>query len=873
MNGAPTGFWGKLEYDPEARNVTEWHPLVDHCADVAACAAALLGLLTWRGRLARFCGRDDLDEITCARLAVLAALHDVGKFNLGFQAKGRPGLGAPAGHVREALGAIGRPVLQSIEPLGEWGTGTTGLLAAAICHHGRPYSFDHSVYEPALWNARNGLDPQEGVARLVAATRVWFPVAFSPQAPSLPEDAGFEHAYAGLVMLADWLGSDKRVFAYSKAGAQDRMAFAFEATKHFVANSWLDINDVRRADRAERDAFERIAKPGYDPRPAQTAMLGVPSDAGGSITILEAETGSGKTEAALARFVTLFSAGHVDGMYFALPTRTAATQMYQRVFAAAQRAFGNPPPVVQAVPGYLRVDDVQGRKLPRFEVLWPDRDEDRFRHRAWAGEGPKRYLAGCIVVGTIDQVLLSSLRVGHAHLRATALLRQLLVIDEVHASDAYMTRILEDVLARHVRARGHALLLSATLGGETRAKLLRPGEHAQLPHLDEAVTTPYPLISHRGTAEFAAVTVEQSGEPRVVRVETEPWLENVEAVATAALDAARLGAKVLVIKNTVADCLETQQHLERIAAANATSELLFTCTGKIAAHHARFARSDREQLDKSLEERFGDGRAPGGCVLVATQTVQQSLDLDADFLLTDLCPMDVLLQRIGRLHRHSRERPGGFERARATIVVPAKRDLGALLGEQGRARHHHGLGTVYPDLRVLEATWNLLEEAREWQIPAMNRALVERSLHSSALDVISASGGPRWEVHAQQTLGVHRGETRQAALNLVDWTTPYSETTFSEDERVPTRLGDGDRRVHFEHTFVSPFGFHVDELTVPGRWVLGVPSTEDTAQAVTSVERVTTFKFGRRSFVYDRHGLRLNKEKGKHEELPDDDGP
>ncbi|MGI8497669.1 MAG: CRISPR-associated helicase Cas3' [Gemmatimonadaceae bacterium] len=869
MKGAPTDFWGKLERDPATSNVTEWHPLIDHCADVAACAAAILRLSTWRRRLAHFCGREDLDEITCARLSVLAALHDIGKFNLGFQAKGRPELGTSAGHVREAIPAIGREVLAGVEQLGEWGPGTAGLLVSAICHHGRPYSIRNETgFEAYLWGARGANDPRHGVDRLMAATKVWFPLAFSTEVSELPENAGFEHAYAGLVMLADWAGSDTRLFPYSKPGERDRMHFASDAARQFLAHGWLDIDEVRRADGAEQNAFARVAKPGERPHPVQAAVFDLPSQDDWSITIVESETGSGKTEAALARFVTLFSAGAVDGMYFALPTRTAATEMHHRIFEAMQRAFTNPPPVVLAVPGYLRVDDVDGRKLPRFEVLWPDRDTDRFRYRAWAGEGAKRYLAGCIVVGTIDQVLLSSLRVRHAHLRATALLRQLLVVDEVHASDAYMTCILEDVLARHIRAGGHALLLSATLGGEARARLLRPGQHVPLPDFDEAVSTAYPLISHRGATELA-VSVKDIGPPRVVSAEAEPWLEDAKAVAAAALEAARSGAKVLVVKNTVADCLETQRDLERIAKAGGASELLFSAAGEIAPHHSRFARSDREILDKALQERFGKERSQGGCVLVATQTVQQSLDLDADFLLTDLCPMDVLLQRIGRLHRHSRKRDSGFKMARAKIIVPANRDLGRLLDQQGRARHHHGLGTVYRDLRALQATWDIVEENRPWRIPEMNRKLVERSIHSVALDAVSNAKGGHWLAHSQQVLGTTRGENRQAELNLVAWTTPYSETSFSDDEHVPTRLGEGDRRVRFERMLESPFGCGFDELTVPGRWALAVPSTEETANSVSCVERVTRFQFDGKAFVYDRHGLRVDRE--QHDDS--DDGP
>lgn len=869
MNGVPTTFWGKLDHDPITKEVIGWHPLTDHCADVAACAEALLGLPTWRRRLARFRGCEDLDDVTRARLTVIAALHDLGKFNVGFQAKGRSDLGATAGHVKEGIAAIDAAMLPSVEPLGEWGIGTTGLLISAICHHGRPYSCASAgPCERALWTRRAELDPVDGVATLVAACRAWFPIAFEPNAAVFPEHAGFEHAFAGLVMLADWIGSDNHVFTYSQSDDSDRLRFARRKAKEFFGDSWLDITDARRSEGAETDTYVRIASSEFHPRPAQMAMLELPNDCDGAITILEAETGSGKTEAALARFITLFSAGAVDGLYFALPTRTAATQMYERVLTAAQHAFTSSPPVVLAVPGYLRVDGSEGKPLPAFRVLWPD--ENRFRYRAWAGEGPKRYLAGCIAVGTIDQVLLSSLRVGHAHLRATALLRQLLVVDEVHASDAYMTRILEEVLARHRRAGGQALLLSATLGAETRARLLRPREPSSMPTLDEAVNAPYPLLSHRGERELAW-PVAQDGEQREISVDSAPWLEDAAAVAANALDAAKAGAKVLVVKNTVADCVETQRAIEALAAARCATALLFACEGVPAPHHARFARVDRMALDRALEAHIGKVRSSQGCVVIATQTVQQSLDLDADFLLTDLCPMDVLLQRSGRLHRHSRPRPREFESARVTVILPVNRDLGVLLSREGKASHHHGLGTVYDDLRVLEATWRLIEEYPSWRIPEMSRLLVERSVHSSALNGVATSGGAGWEAHAQRTIGTQRGETRQADLNIVDWTTPYSETTFSDDERIPTRLGEGDRRVRFAQPFVGPFKLSVDELIVPGRWALDASSTEETPSVVATTDGVTTFRFGGKQFKYDRHGLNLFKH--KRDEAANDDGP
>jgi len=855
MRGVPTTFWGKLRQLGDIPAEWEWHPLFDHSADVAAVTNALLQLPVWQQRLARLAGRE-LDTTDRARLCVLAALHDVGKLNLGFQAKGRPDLGVTAGHVEEAVAAVTREhVLPSLDCLSGWGDSVGLLLLSAICHHGRPHTINSTAtkWQASWWKARNGLDPRAGCELLVELCRRWYPEAFEAGAP-VTDEAAFGHAFAGIVMLADWIGSDDDFFPFSEPG-EDRMPFARSQARQVITALALDVPLEARVDAAKRHPFARVAPKDFVARPPQNAVVALPKDESGTLTILEAETGSGKTEAALARFVQLFEAGLVDGLYFALPTRSAATQLHARVLAATRRAFSSPPAVVLAVPGYLRVDDTEGQRLPRFDVLWPD--HDRFRYRGWAAEGPKRFLAGCIVIGTIDQVLLSTLMVRHAHLRASALLRHLLVVDEVHASDAYMERILQDVLARHLGAGGHALLLSATLGSEARGRLLRPGQRSDGPPLEEAIATPYPLLTHRSTS-VETVPLRADGSTRTVRLIPEPWLETVERVAARALAAAMEGAKALVIRNTVADCIATQEQLELLAANRGRSELLFSCCGVPAPHHARFARPDREALDRALEERLGKERRQGGCIVVATQTVQQSLDLDADLLVTDLCPADVLLQRIGRLHRHPRERPVPHRTPTTVVVVPARRDLATLIGERGMARIYHGMGGVYPDLRIIEATWRLIEEHPEWRIPEMNRLLVERSLHSTVLEAIVQSGGPRWRDHAIQMTGAVLGQARQAQLNLVDWTRPYAESSFPDaaDQRIQTRLGQGDRLVHFAPPVPGPFGNSVTELVLPAWLVTGVAEELDAAEGVTVRERTVRFDLGPHSFVYDRLGLR-----------------
>jgi CRISPR-associated endonuclease/helicase Cas3 len=136
------------------------------------------------------------------------------------------------------------------------------------------------------------------------------------------------------------IGSDSRLFPFSEDDS-DRLGFARGQVRMAITHLGLDVPMAARTDGVGRNPFVRIAPPGYQPRATQDAVVDLPRDEGGSITILEAETGSGKTEAVLARFISLFETGLVDGLYFALPTRSAATQMYRRVHEAACRAFAD----------------------------------------------------------------------------------------------------------------------------------------------------------------------------------------------------------------------------------------------------------------------------------------------------------------------------------------------------------------------------------------------------------------------------------------------------------------------------------------------------------------------------------------------------
>lgn len=886
MRGDGAVFMAKAEWRGDDLH---WHSLEDHSADVAACVEVLLRGTVLGRRLATLAGLDRLDEVQRSRLAYLAALHDAGKVNTGFQAAIRRRVRGIGGHVKslmlllnsrqpEARAVVEALNLQAVVP---WfgPKAFPGMLGATICHHGRPYGFGGDL-DSALWKTRDGLDPVVGARELAAAASSWFPAAFEA-GEQLPATAPFQHGWNGLLTLADWLGSDPRLFPFGEEADPSRIHRSREWASEAAERVGLDVRRrrsrlIRRSAPHSEITFAHVSAEN-EPWPTQALFGDLELPAAGGITVLEAPTGSGKTEAALFYCLRLVAAGLVDGLYFAVPTRAAATQLHRRIHEIAQHAFDtDAPSVALAVPGYLQVDGVSGERLAPFEVLWPEESADRERHRGWAVEHPKRYFAAGLVVGTVDQALLSGLQVRHSQLRAAGLLRHLLVVDEVHSSDAYMTSVLEEVIAHHRAAGGHVFLMSATLALATRRRLTAvPGSQIDLPGVEEAAGAPYPLVMHGDWgSDGMQYAVAAPPLQKRVQVERRPWGGDSVAIASAALDAASRGARVLVLRNTVAGCVATQEELEALAAGSSRTDLLFRCgagPGFVAPHHSRYARVDRRLLDRAIEEQFGKrAERLDGRIVVATQTVEQSLDIDADLLLTDLCPIDVLLQRIGRLHRHERARPPGFEMARVVVLVPEERDLAARIRPTGRAPGPNGLGTVYADLRALETTWALLEQCEILDLPAQNRELVERALHPEALAQLTSSlEGEAWERHAQWVLGCTLAERRLGRANVADWSVPLDGTyKIPEDRKIETRLGEADFLVRFSEGVLGPFGSAIESLGLPAYWLPGVDDVEELRESELRGEpecsvlasEPLTFRVelgaALRDFVYDRWGIR-----------------
>ena len=338
-----------------------------------------------------------------------------------------------------------------------------------------------------------------------------------------------------------------------------------------------------------------------------------------------------------------------------------------------------------------------------------------------------------------------------------------------------------------------------------------------------------------------------------------------QAVAKMALDAAARGGKVLVVRNLHRAAVATAEALFQLAPDHPA---LFRCRNVPTLHHGRFAREDRELLDAEIEGQMKAGRGQTGLVLIGTQTLEQSLDICADLLITDLCPADVLLQRIGRLHRHEcNPRPPGMEDARAIVLAPP--DMPGLL-----ARGAYGLGGKYGpyrDLIVVEATRRLIEQNPIWKIPLMNRMLVEQATHPEALDTLleeltATTDDTRWHKNRQDIEGNAMADAQIARDASLRWDRgledeasvfPVDGNSKHDDAKFGTRLGAQDLSIDLLKGTLGPFGTAIGNISIPSFWLDGIDTSKDFAPIVVSKGKGSTeFSIQGARFIYDCLGLK-----------------
>lgn len=866
-------YWAKIDRNDPSRI----HLLEHHLADTGAVMEQLLEARNLRRATAHAGNLKLLEPDTAARLCVFAALHDIGKSNVRFQAKGlqNRGDGKFASHTKDMMPLLtqdqrnGDKFFEALtcinQAMDEWGeTTVSSMWIAMLSHHGVPEKIDNG-HGPSddHWQPALGLkDPFEKIKEIDLLVRKWFPKAFEKNTTPLPENPLFQHHFLGLLQLADWIASDERNFPYERhtdTGYMEKRARP--QARQALQRMRFGGENVKR--KTDWSISTLLQQPDAKPNTMQKRMAETTSEEG-EVTILESETGSGKTEAAMAHFLKLREEGKVDGMYFALPSRAAASQIHKRITRFVQNCMPDQElePAL-AVPGYIQAGNQAGEMTERYHVHWEDEKDDGSR---WSAESPKKFLSAQIAVGTIDQAMLSVMQTKHAHMRAACLSRNLLVIDEVHASDTYMTAIIRELVQNHTAKGGYSLLISATLGESARSAWLGRDNPVRLA---EAEAVPYPCIStNRGTTP-----ANPRAQQKKVRMESRPWMskEGNTEIVKLALEAAEKKARTIIIRNTVTAAVNTFLELERIAGPD-RQHLLLRVLGTPVPHHGRFAPPDRKTLDDSIEREFGRNSPNAGIIAVGTQTLEQSLDIDADLLITDICPADVLLQRIGRLHRHRKNsRPRGFGRPRCVVIVPEK-DMHSYTNTP----NPYGLGPrgfVYPDIVSLESTKRMIKDHPVWTIPKMNRFVVERATHPDARQAIINENEAKWNPSNTERIGENAAERQSAEAVLIDWEADFWQeqgdlhtVLWNTEVRAQTRLGEEGLRLKMEPAMPSGIDPHtkIHEVTIPAMYLKNLSPNQwenlpDKVRAERRKEGGFHFELAGQRFEYGRTGLLRSK--------------
>jgi CRISPR-associated endonuclease/helicase Cas3 len=663
-------YWGKAKKDP-AKEGFDYHLLPYHCLDVAAVADEwLTESRVLLKQIARQINRSVQD--TRAILLFYILLHDLGKFDARFQnfvedirikLQGNEFEVEPEKYNHGSHG-----YLHFIQQYGH-----NEAMKAVAGHHGFcDTSIDRNLISP---------DADEELVELDSlARKEWVDFCLTWTGLTAIPDVGEIPMLAGLCSVSDWIGSS--ITNFTTVITLDLKVYyqqTLPRAKAALIGSGI-LNELNGA------GFNFLFSP-YQPRGIQTLLDTLPIKTG--ITIVESDTGSGKTEFALAYASMLIEHNLADGVVFGLPTQATANGLFNRIGDAARKLFP---------------DSTLTLAHSKSKYLFPD--ENGFLHQS-----SKRAFLGSMSVATIDQVLMGVLGVKHQFIRSFGTRKSVLILDEIHSFDAYMYALIEQVLKGQHQAFSSVVLLSATLPLLLKNKLLKP-------YGGKAKSIEYPLVTHVDLDGFTQeYSINHPAETRVVKLEN--WLSEdllpTPSQQRILLEHAKKNAVVGIICNTVADAQNLFAQLKKQANEQGIEIDLF---------HARYTYSDRAKMEAKVLATYGKNAPRKGRILVATQVVEQSLDLDFDIMVSQIAPIEFLMQRMGRLWRHDRINTSLFPRSEH-IKHPK---FITLLPSQPAANwssHYQGSGYVYRNIRVLYRTEQYIKQRGSLRFPESYRQAIE----------------------------------------------------------------------------------------------------------------------------------------------------
>ncbi len=784
-----TNLWAKTSKDSDAR----WHPLILHLLDVAASADAILVRepLSTRERMAAILGTKW--EESRPWLLLLIACHDLGKACPGFQCKwpahlDLTGLQIPRNPNTKINHAFVSQIAltQCLQARG-WPNGLAELVSDAVgCHHGKRAS-------PTILNDLEGDRRAIGDISWAQARQSLFAVLVEILQPTkVPTKQTLDGPdfmlLAGLTSFTDWIGSNEDWFHFGTSAECGDLQVWFQKRRDRADQALDAIGWNHRVPLSTRQkTFEQVFN--IPPRPLQQAVIdALETLEKPSILLVEAPMGEGKTEAAFFAHLELQRRFGHRGMYVALPTKATGNAIFTRTLDFLRGQEVNRTLDLQLLHGGKLLNDTF-QNLRISDIHDSSKGGD-VRAAEWF-TNKKRALLSEYGVGTVDQALLPILPVRHNFVRLWGLANRVVVFDEIHAYDAYTGTLLVHLLRWLLALGSSVILLSATLTPDTRRKLAGafsadfPEKEDEYPRLSVFSSGEKVMQKHFNADPARRLNIQLKGispEPREICSEISKCLPD--------------SGMALVLVNTVQRAQDLYglfpdgQPLER---ENQRVGKCLTDGTEVFLFHARFPADQRQKREEQVLATFGEnGHRSGRKILIATQVAEQSLDLDFDLIITDLAPVDLVLQRAGRLWRHARPaRP---------VSSPTLLIAGLVGNEPPSFAKPLWWGSVYRE-DILLYTWNLLRAKSNLTLPDEIDALVQEVYEEQ----VEVPGFLRERLEKSLVASdgkniSHRSQANQAIIGLPDdasWNDPARFVLYDEDTpdvhrtlMAQTRLGE-----------------------------------------------------------------------------------
>lgn len=519
--------------------------------------------------------------------------------------------------------------------------------------------------------------------------------------------------FSGFICVADWVASDETHFSYHSDLEEPFQYFSGACKK--AKKSLMDLGWIGWHASGELLTFHEMY-PSFTPRHTQQQVIDLFNEYNPVkpfLMIVEAPTGIGKTEIAMYLADRWLQQSNGGGMYIAMPTQATSNQLYHRALKVLADRYPNQNVNVVLAHGQARWNE----DLEKIRVASVgDMQSDQSLMAAdWFQNNRKRTLLAPFGVGTVDQIFLSILQTKHFFVRLFGLKNKVIVFDEVHAYDTYMNELFFRLLEWLRSLGASVIILSATLPERTRKEIV--SHYCGIFDNEISANSCYPRVTIASPARDIQVSpLTSTDNDRQIKIS---WVLK-EDLPTLLKDRLSQGGCAAIICNTVRQAQQTYLELKDQNIVDADNLILF---------HARFPFAWRDEIEKKVLRKFGkeatieNGKRPMKAVVVATQVIEQSLDLDFDFMATELAPVDLILQRAGRLHRHDRKnaRPVKLQQPELAIMEIGKDEDG--IPEVGKNE------PFYPK-SILLKTYLQLKELSSLKVISSTRQLIENTYQS-----------------------------------------------------------------------------------------------------------------------------------------------